>query len=148
MWISRRGRGLCCSLSRSISTAICHFQPRAPRSSVRRHLVSPKALPPQRASASPKVQKCAQDSPAKRWRSQAERSLSPVSTGTRPCAADSEDKTTVSLPENDDLTRLEIAARIAGLGEQDSAVLETYNLCRAMETLGAASVLLVCDISE
>ncbi|CAB1104311.1 unnamed protein product [Ectocarpus sp. CCAP 1310/34] len=102
-------------------------EPSVPRSSVRRHLVSPKALPSQRAAASPKVQKCAQDSPAKRWRSQADRSLSPVSTGTRPFAADSEDKTTVS-PEKDDSTRPELAARIAGLGARDSAVLDTWSV--------------------
>ncbi|CBN75064.1 conserved unknown protein [Ectocarpus siliculosus] len=86
-------------------------EPRVPRSSVRRHLVSPKAVPPQRAAASPKVQKCAQDSPAKRWRSQAERSISPVSTGTQPCAADSEDKTTALVKTPKDMLLFSKKAR-------------------------------------
>ncbi|CAN0405087.1 unnamed protein product [Ectocarpus sp. 12 AP-2014] len=86
-------------------------EPQAPRSSVRRHLVSPKALLPQRAAASPKVQKCAQDSPAKRWRSQAERSLSPVSTGTRTCAADGEDKTTALVKTPKDMLLFSKKAR-------------------------------------
>ncbi|CAM9945098.1 unnamed protein product [Ectocarpus fasciculatus] len=82
-------------------------EPRAPRSSVRRHLVSPKALPPKRADASPK----AQVSPAKRWRSQAERSPSPVSAGTRPCAADSEDKTTALVKTPKDMLLFSKKAR-------------------------------------